>query len=275
VALDRFIVPGIVLAFSIVILPLLQAERSSFYFGEKELGASMDGVLSIAWVHHYGPVWTLSAALPELLSWSKIVIPAVLLVAVASCYFTKASPLLTLTTGTLGGSVLILAAGHRLAGILYPIRRTGLYWIPLFLLTCLLLIRMVREKYPLAAAPFVILAMLGLAQFGSQLTVRSYSEWQDDVSTKRIVSQIRKSHALRPKDETSVAALTWQLEPGLNFYRLLYRLKWMQPVERNFSGGAGDYFVALPKDAGLLDKLAVTRIYDDPVTHGILAVPTL
>ena len=272
-ALDRLIVPVTVVAFAITILPLLHAETSSFYVGEKQLSDSAKSVLWIAWERHEVRPLSFTWMLPALLQWAPIAIPAVLVLAAAACCFKGASPLLILSAGSLIGSIFLLILGHRIFRILYPQRRTGLYWIPLFLLTCLLLIRMLLEKNRFAAAPFVGLAVICLAQFASQLSVRHYAEWAGDASTKRIVREIRRNHAFHPKADTKVGTLTWELEPGLNFYRRLYRLGWMQPVERSLPNGCCDYYVALPAEAGLLEKLSVTRIYEDPFTHGILAVP--
>jgi hypothetical protein len=58
----------------------------------------------------------------------------------------------------------------------------------------------------------------------------------------------------------------------LNFYRRMYRLDWMQPVDRSPADSSFDYYVALPDDAAKLDQLPVTKIYEDAVTHAIVAV---
>ena len=272
-AVDRLIVPGIVVAFAITILPLLHIENDAFYVGAQSLGASLESIVSIGWEHHTGQPLSFTSLLPELLRGSKILIPAVLLVAAGMCLGKGATPLLILTTGSSIGSAFLLIAGHRAFHLLYPSRRTGLYWIPLFLLTCLLLLWTLLEKNRFAAAPFLVVAMVCLAQFVSQLCVRHYSEWQGDASTKRIVQRIRAYHALRPNTTARVGTATWQLEPGLNFYRRLYRLGWMQPVDRDRWDGYCDYYVALPAEARLLEKLSLTNIYEDPQTHAILAVP--
>jgi hypothetical protein len=274
-ALDRFLVPGTVLAFSALVLPLIQVDKNSFYFGEKSMAASLDSVLRIAWMHHtYDPL-RLTGMLWGLLWWAKIVVPAVLLVAALMCCRKGASPVLILTAGSLIGCVFLLIAGHRALQLLYPIRRTGLYWIPLFLLTSLLLIWAVLQKNRFAAAPLLAIAILFLAQFVSQLCVRHYAEWPGDASNRRIVQEIRKHHALHAKTAVRVATATWQLEEGLNYYRRLFRLDWMQPIDRKSLDGPCDYYIALPADAGPLEKLALTRIYQDLFTEAILAVPSL
>ena len=66
--------------------------------------------------------------------------------------------------------------------------------------------------------------------------------------------------------------MSWQLEPGLNFYRRMLRLNWMQPVDREAVDAKSDYFVALPEQASLIEKFGARKIYEDPVTHAVLAV---
>ena len=77
------------------------------------------------------------------------------------------------------------------------------------------------------------------AQFLSQLDVRSYAEWPGDASNRRIASEIRKHHDAGAKGSVRVSAVTWELEEGLNFYRRMYGLGWMQPVDRSAIALAG------------------------------------
>jgi len=269
-AVDRFLVPGVVVTFAILVAPLTHAAKDSFHFGAPNLGASVDTVLSIAWAHHG------DRGLHVLLRWAKIpLVAALALAALMSWRVMKdaAGALLTLTAWTLIGSVALAIAGNRMLQVLYPMWRSGLYWIPLFLLTCLLMIHsLLNGRYRLVAVPFLAAAVLCLGQFVSQLDVRHYAEWPGDASNRRITQEIRKHHDSNPKSSVRVAAVTWQLEEGLNFYRRMYRLDWMQPVDRSPADSSFDYFVALPDDAAKLDPLPVRKIYEDTATHAIVAV---
>ena len=66
---------------------------------------------------------------------------------------------------------------------------------------------------------------------------------------------------------------SWQLEPGLNFYRVVQRLDWMAAVERRTPARGDDYYVLLLQDAGLVDALGLRVLYRDPVVGTTVAVP--
>jgi hypothetical protein len=281
-AADRFVVPGIVLAFVIVILPLTHMEGNPFYLGSTDLGESLESVVTVGWAHHDGQPLSLTRYLEHLLRGARIVIPAILAVAAAMAVrtvfrrmWTRTGALLVFATGSLIGSVLLLILGHRMFHLLYPLRRTGLYWIPLFLLVSLLLINDALNSNRLTAAPAVLAAVVCLAEFASQLCVRHYAEWPGDVSSKRLVQEIQKQHALRPKAPVRIGIVSWQLEPGLNFYRRIYQLGWMQPIERDPPSAPCDYYLALPPETELLDKMGLTKIYEDDRTRAVLATPAL
>ena len=160
------------------------------------MAGSVESVLSIAWKHHDGQRMSLTGVLPWLQSWAKIIGPGILLTATAMCFRvqsqTAAGALLVLVTASLTGSVALLIAAHRLLGLPYPATRTGLYWTPLSILICLLLLHLLWSgRYPLAAAPLFGVAALCLAQFGSQLYVRHYREWPTDPANKSLAQAMR------------------------------------------------------------------------------------
>jgi hypothetical protein len=93
------------------------------------------------------------------------------------------------------------------------------------------------------------------------------------VSNKRLAQQIRNHHAFTPNARARIGAASWGLEPGLNFYRTRYRMDWMDPIDRGPIDAHYDYYVALPDDMALLAPYSLKKIYEDPVTHAVLAVP--
>src|SRR5262249_16715554 len=152
--------------------------------------------------------------------------------------------------------------------ILYPVRRTGIYWIPLLVLIVLTL----AAKAPRAAmAPCVAVGLATVAQFTGQLNVHHYAEWPYDFDTKRVVRLIVQDHARRPG--TVTVGASWNVEAGLNFYRRRYRLHWMRPVERSASVPKGDYYVLQQNDRALVEKLGLVRLYQNEKALLVLAVP--
>src|SRR5439155_7827504 len=106
-AIDRFLLPGLVVAFSIMILPLTHASRDAFFAGSPSLGDGMDSVLGMFLFHDaVGPVGYLF--LITILRVARWLIPIVLVTAVAACARrksfrerTQAGRLLMLATGSL------------------------------------------------------------------------------------------------------------------------------------------------------------------------------
>src|SRR5262249_50701796 len=147
-------------------------------------------------------------------------------------------------TAGMTGSLALLVAGHRFLGVLYPIRRTGVYWIPLVLLICFALYAQIPPSgWRLAARSLCALAgLVCLAHFVSQWSVHQYAEWPLDFDNRRVVKEIIRHHSSESSRTVTIGA-TWNLEAPLNFYRRRYRLDWMRPVERNIPVPKGDYYV--------------------------------
>jgi hypothetical protein len=281
-AIDRFLVPGVVVAFSVLVLPLIHATRGNFYAGVPSLGVSLESVWGIFLFHDLDGLMVrriYGAVIPM----GRWVILLVLAAGIAACArrkpFRELPPIdrvLLLATMALAGSIMLLLAGHRFFGILYPIRRTGIYWIPLFTLICLTLAaKGARSKW--RAAPCLAAGGACLLQFVSQLSVHHYAEWPYDFDTKRAVRRIIADHLQHPRAEVTVVA-SWTVEQTLNFYRQRYRLHWMKPVQRTDSVTTGDYYVLQGpqgQDRVLVEKLGLTKLYENEAALLVVAVPRL
>ncbi len=292
VAVDHFLLPGMVTCFVIVILPLTKAHRDNFYVGVSTLGDSLRSLLAPS-LYHSPLNRRLAPFLPPPDFWfsafAYFVAPLVLLATGVVCVvflrqwlrrkaFTGLDPearFLLLGGGTLLLSLGLLMVLHRALGVLYPYERTGLYLIPLFVLTALALPLALRRRRAafLAAGLPVWLAGLGcLGQFVVQFQTTHYSEWSFDGSTKRIVKLIRENQARQSLARVRVGA-TWELEPSLNFYRRLYKLDWLEPVTRKGPDADYDYYVLLGGDAPLVEKRGLSVLYRDRQSGATLAAP--
>jgi hypothetical protein len=269
---DRFLVPGLVTAFTILVLPLTHLRPDHFYAGLSSLRDSVESV----WTSFLSSDFTRTPA-----RWGIWFLPPVVGLAAAFSSdgsLRKISPadrVLRLATAALGGSVILLVAGHHFLGILYPVRRTGLYWIPLLVLTCLALAaRITKTNWGRRAAiPCAVAGVALAAQFLSQWNVSRYAEWPYDSDTRRVVKRIIEDHKAHPAAEVTVGS-TWGVEPGLNFYRQRYRLHWMRPVERELEGGkALDYYVLRGDDRRLVEKLGLRTLYANEAGLIMVAVP--
>jgi 4-amino-4-deoxy-L-arabinose transferase-like glycosyltransferase len=257
-ALDRFVVPGVVTAFVIVILPLSKAHRADFYVGHDSLSASAASLFGLSM--YLAPVALAAVAVAcglALSQWAR-----------ARNFAALARPrrFMLLGGSALVGAIAILIAANHAAGLLYPHGRTGLYLIPLFLLTALALPGTCR---PARVAVWVV-GLVCLAQFAVQFRTSYYGEWRYDASTKKTVSLIRERQASQPLARVRVGASV-VLVPGLNFYRRMYRLNWMEPVDRTGPNGDFDFYMLLGNDQALVKRRGLSVLYTDNLSGAWLA----
>ncbi len=67
--------------------------------------------------------------------------------------------------------------------------------------------------------------------------------------------------------------ISWMLEPSMNFYRRVYNLEWMTPLDRKGPNGDYDYYVLLDGEAPLIKKRGLRVLYDNRVSGIYLAEP--
>jgi hypothetical protein len=281
-AIDSFVVPGIVTSFVTVILPLSKAHRTDFYAGMSSLGQSLWSLVLFSLYHH--PMdGRLSAILPPRNFWlaffASVLVPAVLLAAGVACLvilyrwmrhgdiaaFDGPSRCLLVGGGSLLLAVLLLVALHAVFKTPYPGGRTGLYLIPLFTLVGLALpasLAYRRGAFLVGGGPLWVVGLACLGHYLVHFQVTHYGEWRCDAATKKIVQLLRNRHGQRPTANAS-AGVSWVLEPGLNFYRRLYGLGWLEPLIREIPDADHDYYVLLDVDAPLIRKRGLKVLYSD------------
>jgi hypothetical protein len=288
-AVHGFAFPGVVVAFVLLVLPLSSARLDDFYIGEPALEKSLESLAMITLFHHPLPA-RVAGALPSVDFWFrvlKVLAPFALAVAAAACFAALVRwrqrgdrPLgatwwfLLLGGGSLLVSLIFLVVLHHVAGRLYPYMRTGLYLVPLFLMTTMALWSLTRRHRVAAIVtglPLGALAALCLTHFLANFQWTHYGEWRFDQSTKKIVQLIRAREGPSPRGKVRVG-ITWLLEPSVNFYRKRYRLDWMREATREGAGGDFDYYLLLPEDAPLVAKLGLSVIHSDDASGAILAV---
>jgi 4-amino-4-deoxy-L-arabinose transferase-like glycosyltransferase len=290
-AIDSFVVPGIVTSFVIVVLPLTKAHRDSFYVGQPSLGDTLRTLLAPS-LFHLPVDRRVLDFLPPYGFWfslfTYVLVPLVLLATSLACIvlvrqwmlrraflrLDAEARFLLLCGGALLGSIGLLIGLHLTLQVLYPHERTGLYLIPLFVLTALalpLVLRRRRAAFLAAGLPVWLVGLACLVQFLAQFQATHYSEWYYEGSTKKIVGLIRERHAGQPAGRVRVG-VTWELEPGMNFYRRMYKLDWMEPPTRNGADGDFDYYVLTARDTPLIKKRGLSVIFSDHVSGTVLAV---
>lgn len=293
-AIGEFLIPAVVTAFLVVVLPLSRATRDQFYVGVGSLhetlasiaNASFDPVAGLpnAWGRELGisgvpPLRV--AAEPVILVimiflsivWAK---PAALWVRTRSRTIFMPSDLFLLLGG---GTFLLTLAGfwaaHQLFQTPYPFARTGLYLVPLFVLSSSSMVKLLERRkrlYSLATVIGLLIASVWLIQFAARFRTSHYSQWYFNAGTRNIVDRIRARQDPGITRKIRISA-NWAEVPGLNFYRKMYGLDWWEPVERKERiEPIGDYFVFFPSDQALLAQHRLTVLYTDPLSSATLAV---
>jgi hypothetical protein len=292
-ALD-LIVPAVLIAGAIVVVPVTHATRGQFYYGASTLNSMVNGLVHVSFLHdrsmrsygeHLPGAWYLGRAVVLAAFCAGVLVGAAI---IRRRSVAEPSALLILIEATMIGTLVLLKIAHGVFDLPYPLGRTALYWIPMLLLTIALLARPSDISPRWVSWPAWALIVFCILQFGRQLEVTYYADWPYDASTKHFVAlvifdrlgRVDRSNGLdnfdrgqhpRQDDEMRIGA-TWTFEPSLNFYRDRYRLTWIQPVERAVPSPGFDYYVLRATDRDLVHALNLRPIFVDDI-GSVLAVP--
>ncbi|MCS7025685.1 MAG: hypothetical protein NZV14_12865 [Bryobacteraceae bacterium] len=268
--LNRLVIPGVVTASTLLLIPLLPAKRESFYVGSTEF---IHFPISLVYACWWRPAnlleHTAFHAIVEnaCLLAGKWIFPALGLVLAG---FAFARRKIDVTQKWLLATLLVTAAVqvllHHSIGLLYPERRTGLYYVPLLTLSFLALTD-VSPRVLKAAGLTLALAAIGM--FLISWNTRFYDEWLFDASTKDLMHQVRSRYGSRGPIRMSAS---WPLLHGVTFYRNLYRLDWLELPPANSTVAAGyDLYLLTPSDWSLMERWRLQLVVEHPFTGVRLA----
>jgi len=256
----RFLLPLAAILAPVLAIPLLNGTAENYYYGAPDIRTSVSTLLapSLAYREMGIPAWIFSVqavALPLLLAaivWRFI-----------TAWRTRAI-LPTLATGSLLGSLLILVTAHTTVGTLYPWTRTGLYLIWLLLFCCLVLWENSRV--------FSVICVLLAALFLSQTDTRYYYEFREDARVNTLMAMLRD----RPHSTRVCIGGSWRFDAVVNYYRLRYKLDWIDEMQRTEKPEQGcQYFLLEQKDESFVDQLHLTVLRRDPLSGVTLAEAVL
>ena len=130
---------------------------------------------------------------------------------------------LLLLTGTLSMTLAQLLAAHRLWNVPYPLDRTGLYFVPMFILALALLAENAaiwRRGSTIVRRFSIVVLYLFIGQFAAQFNVTQYAMWRFDAGS-RTVYEIAARWPEPDRDTSFHIAASWLLRPSVNHYRLV------------------------------------------------------
>ena len=262
-ALARLAPPGVVLAGAMVAVPLSHANAAQYYYGAQDLGTALNTLVAPSLAHSQPnrPEWVLAV--------ERIVLPLSCAVLAVGAVFAirRGERAVTLAAGGLTLSFAILAGAHHILGVPYPWTRTGLYLIWFFLMLCLSLWSAPATPRGLscfAGACTVILAV----GFVSQFQTRYYFDFREDAEVDQMMARVRDAGPVAPP----CVGGSWLYEPTVNYYRLRYRVNWLDAMVRTGEPKPGcSWYVLLPGEARFADVLDLQRVWRGTVSGAILA----
>jgi 4-amino-4-deoxy-L-arabinose transferase-like glycosyltransferase len=279
-ALTRLWIPGALVAAAILAAPLMHSSPDQFYFGATSLRDTIASLVHMSFVHH--PTrWTSTLAsqwIVRIAGWVAVGSVALAIaratILLRARRFDPLSRALLLLAGTWIATLGMLVSANVLVDLPYPLERTGLYFIPLVIVTIVATGRSFTSVWParVAAAALAILVATSIEQFA----VRSYTTWRFDAGSRDVATVIASLPVKRP---LRVATSEWLYEPALEYYNVVrFAGDRMPSIKDGFDPAHIDEFdVLVVSDADLprIDR-RWWRIYTHPVSGAhVLVNPRL
>lgn len=160
--------------------------------------------------------------------------------------------------------VLITLIQHIILGNDFYVHRFALFLYPLFILNLILLIHYFfnkgfRKSGLLFSSALAILLVVNLFKNHSLIY---FKDWKYDADTKMVMQQLIKEHDKFPNKKMRLG-INWLFEPGTNFYRYTWDLKWMNPTHRRGISAQDDYFYVFMTDKEVPLMSEKTVIFSD------------
>ncbi len=289
-AMIHMALPAIVVAGIAVTLPRKLVYIEEGYLGPPSIFAILEGIVRPSLLHSATGQLGLAALVPlDLLvrMFTYVVAPALLLALVVCALalaracarrhsadsLTEADRVLLLLGVTMPAALVMILASRYVFDRPYPEMRTALYWIPLFGLAALALVKKLlagARSQKIAAALIAAGLLICVVQFATQFNTRYFAEWAYCAPTKDMMQIIRARHAATPDARVRVGA-SWEFEPGINFYRAMWRLTWMDPVFRESPDADYDYYILLRDDVSLIERRRLKLLRKDDLFQSALA----
>jgi hypothetical protein len=166
-------------------------------------------------------------------------------------------------------------------GVLLPIERAAIYFIPLTGLA------LAYGAYTIMQAPThraiklpvyllsVELILLLVVNFAVSANIAYTLTWQYDADTRNALNTLQKNYHAQYEQTKQPAkvSVTWYLEPVVNYYRITRKMDWLAPVTRHeIESDSCDYYYCFPADASFLSTCnkEIALLQQFQRTHNLL-----
>lgn len=269
----------------------LMANRGNFYFGEETLRGSLAGLVQKGLYFIPAPVHRPGT---ELGQWAWYYVQeygwALLSVLVLASFARGVIAVLRALRGAQladdgGGQAALFAAAafatcltlvtvlNWLFQLPFPQERTGLYLIPLGVICFFQGLEWLLEGgWPgraAAAIPAAYTAVMAV-HFAYCLPVTWHSHAKFDAGSRAMMEAV----AREPRGEgKATIGGAWLLCEGVNYYRSILGLEWLEPMQRTGPEGDFDYYALLDEDLPVAQRKGLRIIFHHPLAGSYLAVP--
>lgn len=220
----------------------------AFYYGGDD-GFVSNTILTLASASWY--------QMPYSYYFTDPLIVLVILIYITACVFScmevfgrkkhSSGPFLLIATGLLTFSVFWIQYLHFTIDVKFPLDRTGLFFIPLFMLVVIALISLLYETKKMVW-PAVILAGGCVLHLIVSFNLYYLLMWKVDADVKTVAHYIERDH---PEAVGKVnMEVNYMFEPGLNFYKVKDELGWLNIIRNEQPDTAGYYYMITDMTAG-------------------------
>jgi hypothetical protein len=290
-AMIHMAIPAVLVAGAVLIQPRRLVQLEEGYLGPPSLFGILEGIVRPSLLHSPSGFKGLAWLAPDLAisAVTYFVVPTLLISLILTSLtlarrwklkrnfdaLTLADRMLLFLGLALPAALALVVASRYVFAQPYPELRTVLYWIPLLSLAALALVDKLlaagTTRSRNAAIGSIALLVLCVLQYVTQFNTRYFAEWAYCASTKDMMRIIRDQHAAAPPNTRVRVGANWELEPGINFYRIMWGLDWMDKVYRQSPDADFDYYLLLRDDILLIEKRHLTPLSKDDLARTALA----
>ncbi len=166
--------------------------------------------------------------------------------------------------------VAITIAQHLILGNDYYIHRFALLFYPIFILNFIFLLNYFFQLSKTTSVSISYLcASLALFNIYINHNTAFYKDWKIDSDVKSMMQNLVLEHEKYPNKNIRLG-INWLFEPGVNFYRYTWDLKWLNPAHRRGISKYDDYFYILNTDKEYMDLSNKPLVYKNEQTGAVL-----
>jgi acetyltransferase-like isoleucine patch superfamily enzyme len=166
--------------------------------------------------------------------------------------------------------VAITIAQHLILGNDYYIHRFALFFYPIFILNFTFLLNYFFQLSKTTSVSISYLcASLALFNIYINHNTAFYKDWKIDSDVKSMMQNLVLEHE-KYLNKNIRLGFNWLFEPGVNFYRYTWDLKWLNPAHRRGISKYDDYFYILNTDKEYMDLSNKPVVYKNEQTGAVL-----